>query len=213
LDQHAKLHGTTRLPEKLFTEKNIKTGDCIVFFESTIHSGGVSSSNEPISGMQAEIDRSRYKSFGLSNFKWFGSGKNAALLPVDLGIQMTFDLHSCPAPSTIPNRSNLWYDKTDELEFSDECCIICDKELKSTEYSFGVCKHIVHKHCLLKTERCPICKKQWETDSSPVEFEKELNRLQENLSIECILEKSCTDFLDRQQTGQRIVPKRKLRDI
>ena len=130
-----------------------------------------------------------------------------------LGIQMTFDLHSCPAPSTIPNRSNLWYDKTDELEFSDECCIICDKELKSTEYSFGVCKHIVHKHCLLKTERCPICKKQWETDSSPVEFEKELNRLQENLSIECILEKSCTDFLDRQQTGQRIVPKRKLRDI
>ena len=214
LDQHLELHSTTRLPEKLFTEKNVKTGECIALFESTIHSGGVSSSNQPICGSQAEIDRKRYEKLGLSNFKWFGSGQNAGLLPVDLAIQLTFDLHSCPAPSTSPNQSNVWYDRSTELEFSgDECCIICDEELKSTEYFFGVCKHIIHKNCLLKTERCPICKKQWETDSSPVEFEKELNRLQENLSIECILKKSCSDFLDRQQTGQRIVPKRKLRDI
>lgn len=215
LEEHKHLHEKCRLPGKLTSEKVLKTGDCIVLFESTIHGGGASSSNREICGAVAQQDMERYQQLGLERFRWFGRGKYSHLLPVDLSIQLTFHFYSCPSASSVPNRTNIWYEKTDALEFEDECCGLCNEKLSSAYFEFGKCEHVIHKHCLLDVEHCPLCrgKRKWIKDNSAIDFEDQLKQLKDDQNIESILEKSYTGFFEKLRRSKRIVPKRKFGDV
>ena len=109
------------------------------------------------------------------------------LLPMDVSFQFTFNLFGCPSAASNPNRTNIWYIKTDEL-IERESCGKCGELLNSEEFEWGQSKHPVHKRCLQESlqDICPLFKprRKWIQDSSAIDFKDEIDRLKEERNIE-----------------------------